>query len=306
MFKIAYGAGHYLHEAGKRLPKELDPNQTREWTLNDQVARFFAEAAGQYEGVELLRVDDPSGQREVSLAARCQAANNWGANLCVAFHHNAGINLGSGGGIEAYSCPGSSEGARYRDAIYDACIAAGGLIGDRAQPKKAYGYYVLKYTKAPAVLMEYGFMDSATDAPVILTQTYSMLVAFATMDGIAKAAGLKRKELPPEQVQAGYTLDQFIREVQRLIGTVDDGYAGPVTISMTPTVSAQKNCDHPVVAAIQKRLAALGYTDVGEADGIAGPLFTAAVVAFQKDNQCWQDGEITARNKTWRKLLGME
>ena len=42
------------------------------------------------------------------------------------------------------------------------------------------------------------------------------------------------------------------------------------------------------------------------ADGIAGPMFTAAVVAFQEDNRCWADGEITAGNKTWRKLLGME
>ena len=59
VFRIAYGAGHYLHEAGKRLPQCLDLAGTREWTLNDRVARYFAEAAAQYEGVELLRTDDP-------------------------------------------------------------------------------------------------------------------------------------------------------------------------------------------------------------------------------------------------------
>ena len=50
----------------------------------------------------------------------------------------------------------------------------------------------------------------------------------------------------------------------------------------------------------------LGYPEVGEADGIAGPKFTAAVCAFQKAHKCWVDGEITARNKTWKKLLGMK
>ena len=51
---------------------------------------------------------------------------------------------------------------------------------------------------------------------------------------------------------------------------------------------------------------ALGYTMVGEADGVAGVKFEAAVQAFQGNNHCWVDGEITACNKTWRKLLGME
>lgn len=303
MFKIAYGAGHYLYEAGKRIPEELDPDQTREWTLNDRVARFFAEAAGQYDDVQLLRVDDPAGQRWITLAARCQAANNFGADLCLAIHHNAGINLGDGGGIEAYSCPGSVEGARYRDAIYDACIAARGLKGNRSQPQKEYGYYVLRYTHAPAVLMEYGFMDSATDAPVILTEDYARLVAYATMEGIARAAGLEKKQT---QTPQAYSQEQFIRDVQRVTGSAVDGIAGPETIGNTVTVSEMKNSTHPAVVYIQKRLAALGYTDVGEADGIAGPMFTAAVVDFQKDNGCWRDGELTAKNKTWRKLLGME
>ena len=59
------------------------------------------------------------------------------------------------------------------------------------------------------------------------------------------------------------------------------------------------------VKVVQKRLYALGYTPVGEADGIAGPKFTAAVKAFQKKHDCWVDGEITAGNKTWKKLLSL-
>lgn len=104
----------------------------------------------------------------------------------------------------------------------------------------------------------------------------------------------------------GYTQEQFIRDVQKACGASVDGIAGPETISKTVTMSASKNRRHAAVKAVQKRLYALGYTEVGEADGIAGVKFTAAVCAFQKANKCWVDGEITARNKTWKKLLGME
>ena len=38
MFKIALSAGHYKYTAGKRCMKSLDPNETREWILNDRIA----------------------------------------------------------------------------------------------------------------------------------------------------------------------------------------------------------------------------------------------------------------------------
>lgn len=104
----------------------------------------------------------------------------------------------------------------------------------------------------------------------------------------------------------GYMLEQFIRDVQKACGAAVDGIAGKETISKTVTISESKNRKHAVVRAVQKRLYVLGYTGVGVADGIAGIKFTNAVLKFQEDNRCWVDGEITARNKTWRKLLGME
>lgn len=101
-------------------------------------------------------------------------------------------------------------------------------------------------------------------------------------------------------------LKTFIRDVQRVCGAAVDGIAGPETISKTPTLSAKTNYKHAAVKIVQKRLYALGYVEVGKADGIAGPKFTSAVAHFQDDNGCVVDGVITARNKTWRKLLGME
>lgn len=199
-FKIAYAAGHCLTTAGKRLPKALDPNQTREWVLNDRVARYFAEAAARYEGVALLRLDDPTGKAGNPVAARAKKANEWDADFLIEFHHNAGINLGSGGGMVAFCYKENTAAATYRDAIYAACIAAGGLKGNRASPKKAKGYTVLKKFNAAGVLLECGFMDSKTDAPVILTEAYSKLVGYATMEGVAKAAGLQKKTTEKTEV----------------------------------------------------------------------------------------------------------
>lgn len=103
-----------------------------------------------------------------------------------------------------------------------------------------------------------------------------------------------------------YTLKQFIKDIQTACGAKVDGIAGPETLSKTITLSAHKNDAHAAVKPVQKRLKELGYVEVGNADGIAGPKFTSAVAHFQMDNGCVVDGVITAKNKTWKKLLGMK
>jgi N-acetylmuramoyl-L-alanine amidase len=159
------------------------------------VARYFAEAAGEYGAVELLRVDDPTGKAPISLEERCRAANDFGADFCLSIHHNAYQGKPwNGSGVLAFSAPGSKQGRIYRDAIYDAVVKAGGLAGDRIGPKMEKGYTFLKSVKAPAVLVEYGFMDSAIDAPVILSDRYAKAVGCATMEAIAKVVGLRKRE----------------------------------------------------------------------------------------------------------------
>lgn len=119
---------------------------------------------------------------------------------------------------------------------------------------------------------------------------------------VAIEKALKEKEQPKSDE---YSLEDFVRDVQAAIGASVDGKAGPEILRKTVTISAVKNNRHKVVKPVQKRLYALGYTQVGSADGIAGSKFTVAMKAFQKDNGCVADGEATAKNKTWKKLLGM-
>lgn len=105
--------------------------------------------------------------------------------------------------------------------------------------------------------------------------------------------------------ESAYSLTEFVKDIQSACGASVDGIAGPETLSKTVTLSSKKNNKHEAVKFVQKRLKELGYVEIGSVDGIAGPKFTSAVAHFQQDNGCAIDGEITAKNKTWKKLLGM-
>ena len=103
-------------------------------------------------------------------------------------------------------------------------IAAGDLRGDRASPKQEKAYDALKLTKAPAVLVEYGFMDSKTDVPVILTEEYAKAVGYATMDAIAAVAGLQKN---PQlyRVQVGAFSDR--KNAENLLESMENmGFTG--------------------------------------------------------------------------------
>lgn len=216
MFKIAYCAGHYLGTAGKRVPKELDKNQTREWTLNDRVARYFAQAAKAYDNVELLRTDDPTGKTQIKIKERTKAANDWGADVYLEIHHNAGINLGKGGGVVVISKKKDVAGAAYRDSIYREVLAAGGLKGNRSNPTYEKNLSTMVNAKMPAVIIECGFMDSRTDYPIISTALYAKNLGYALMAAVAQVAGLKEKIAYTVEVGPYPTMEEACEVADRL------------------------------------------------------------------------------------------
>jgi len=201
--KIAYCAGHHLGNP-KGVSKEMGFGSIREWTLNDRVARYFAEAAEQYEGVELLRTDDPTGRTLIDIPERCAAANRWGAEVYIDMHHNAGANNTEAGGVVAYARPGDARSREYAVAIYEAAVREGGLRGNRASPIQEKNWLTMKESEMPAVLMEYGFMDSKKDTPVIVTEAYAKAVACATMEAVAQVAGLGKKTPEPQSGEKLY------------------------------------------------------------------------------------------------------
>ena len=192
-FLLALDAGHGLPTPGRRIPANLDPIQHQEWWLNQRICNYIAEAAKRYEGFEILRVDDATGAEDVGMSVRCQRANAAGADLYYSAHHNAGINGGRGGGVVAFSLGEGSTAAGWRDALYAAIVAAGGLAGNRSSPKTTADFYVLRNTAMPAVLIEHGFMDAPDDVPAILREDYAKAVGYAVAECIATRAGLAKK-----------------------------------------------------------------------------------------------------------------
>ena len=103
MFRIVLDAGHGYNTLGKRCLKSIDPNQTREWWLNARICEKVQGYLSEYEGYELIRVDDTTGKKDISLGTRVANANKFNADIYISVHHNAGINGGSGGGVVAFT-----------------------------------------------------------------------------------------------------------------------------------------------------------------------------------------------------------
>ena len=140
----------------------------------------------------------------------------------------------------------------------------------------------------------------------VFKKSYSLNYAKIVGYGRPRYDGESSTDTSTAKAEGEYTLKQFVKDVQKACGAAVDGIAGKETLSKTVTLSAKENNRHAAVLAVQKRLCALGYAEVGKIDGVAGMKFTSAVAHFQQDNGCAVDGVITAKNKTWRKLLGME
>lgn len=195
MFKIALDAGHGKYTPGKRCLKTIDKNETREWFLNDRICDKIEKKLSLYDGFSLLRVDDTTGEIDVTLGERVKKANNFDADIYLSVHHNAGINGGSGGGIVAITYTNASaKSNEYQKLIYDELIKETGLKGNRYTPLAKQNLYVCRETKMPSVLVECGFMDSTTDVPIILTEDFAEKVASALTMALATIGNLKLKK----------------------------------------------------------------------------------------------------------------
>lgn len=189
MAKIAIDAGHGKYTAGKRCLKSLDKNETREWILNSRIAtdlEMYLKSAGH----ETLRVDDITGETDVSLSNRVKKANDWKADYYISIHHNAGVKGGSGGGTVVYKYNGATGKSKStQEAIYEYVIKRGNLKGNRYDGTLDGNFYVIRKTSMPSSLIECGFMDSSTDIKYILDKEWSKKIALGIAEGICKVYG---------------------------------------------------------------------------------------------------------------------
>ena len=246
-----------------------------------------------------------------NIVARCNAHK---ADLDVSIHCNAGAADVKGNGqttgteVLVYQAGNAAAGYAARIAV---SIAALGFKnrGVKARPD----LYVLKHTKAPALLVECCFVDDADDVALYRPEA----MANAIVDGITQV--VSRRYTAQFQMwlndtyNAGLVVDgiwgprtraaairAFQTELNDQFGAdLDvDGIWGPKT--QAAAVNVRRGARGNLTRIIQGALYARGY-DAHGFDGIFGPGCERAVRAFQHNSGLWADG-IVGPN-TWAALL---
>lgn len=304
MFKIALNAGHGINTAGKRCLKSLDSNETREWTLNSRICNKIEEKLNLYSGYEVLRLDDITGQSDVSLKTRTNTANDWGADFYLSAHHNAGVNGGIGGGIETYIYTNASkQSEEWQNALYESLIRHTALKGNRADGTRRANLHEVRETNMPAVLIECGFMDSSIDVPIILTEEFASEIADACVEVLVTKGNLPKKETSAQNT----TNNNKVLEWQN--AAISDGFkfakfgADGKWGSECENIAKQAICKKRDIYKY-KNLTKIVQMAVGvTADGLFGNNTKNAVINFQKANRLTPDGCVGLN--TWKKILGV-
>lgn len=261
-----------------------------------------------------------------NIVARC---NSHSADLDVSIHFNAAANDPAGNGrttgTEVLVYSASSAAAPYAANI---CAAIAALGFRNRGVKERPGLYVLKHTRAPALLVECCFVDDADDAAIYSPEAMAAAIVQGITGQAAPAAPAEQPETPakaegyPAQFQrwlnegygAGLDVDGLwgpktkagaVRALQTELnaqfgkGLTVDGLWGPKT--RAACVNVKQGASGNLTRIIQGILYCRGYDPKGF-DGIFGAGCAAAVKTFQTDAGLSADG-IVGRN-TWAALLG--
>lgn len=185
---ITIDAGHGLKTSGKQTASNLG-TVYKEWSLNDKVVRKIMDALANYNGVEVHRIDDPTGATDIALKTRVSKSNSLKADIHISIHQNAG----GGTGTEVYwHTKGTAEDKKLAGIVAPKLASKTGL---RNRGVKTASFAVLT-CKATAILCEGGFMDTANDYAVITSDKGQQAYADAVVEGLVEYLGLTKKTQP--------------------------------------------------------------------------------------------------------------
>ena len=166
--------GHGVDCAGKRSPVWPDGSQLLEWEFNRDIVSRLSEMLVRSGIPYEVLVPEMS---DVPLSERCRRANEIydreaGNCILLSIHGNAG----GGTGWEAYTTRGDTKADGLASLLYDEAEWEFAREGWRIRKDFADGdadkesdFYILKHTKAPAVLTENFFMDNERDCRLMLS-----------------------------------------------------------------------------------------------------------------------------------------
>ncbi|GAB6181839.1 hypothetical protein JCM14036_31580 [Desulfotomaculum defluvii] len=134
--------------------------------------------------VVMTREDDGSF---LSLDERVQLANKTDPLCFISIHANAAANS-SVTGLETYSFYGSDK--TLANLVQSAILVRTNQVNRKV---KEAGFYVIKYTKMPSVLVETGFISNQQEDSFLFDANNQMLIAEAIADAVVQFKGLYNK-----------------------------------------------------------------------------------------------------------------
>ena len=301
MAKVFIDAGHGGKDPG------ATGNGLREKDITLSIATKVAKILQRHKiSVGQTRTKDTA----ISVSERAKKANSFNADIFVSIHANA-FTSASAQGVEVFSFPSSSNGAKLSRALLSSVLSA--KLYTKNRGTKTANFAVLRQTKMPAALIEMGFITNSQDAAMLKNRQEEFATAIAK--GILNYLGIKYvEEKKPTQKPApkpkaknvwdyyisGNSVKQLQRELNKQFkkGLSVDGLFGNDT--MGALIAVRKGAKGNITKIIQERLAAKGFSP-GAIDGIFGPSTEKSVKQFQRYNKLAVDG-IVGKN-TWKALF---
>ena len=153
----------------------------------------------------LLTRDDDS---YVSLRERCILANTEGCDLYVSMHTNSADNT-SAQGYEIFTSRGQTKADELALKLASRHIES--FPAQRNRGIREAGYYVLKFTKCPAALIEFGFFSNPAEAKWLQMDDTKRRLARSVANGILDYLGIT------ETGQSPLTIEERLDKIEKYL-----------------------------------------------------------------------------------------
>lgn len=180
---VCIDPGHGINTPGKRTPVISELGRSiKEYEFNKAVAYYLNQ---ELQRCGLNTMYATLNDYDTPLSTRTGRANKANADIYVSIHYNAG----GGSGVETYHYPGSREGKKLAQCIHEYVIQG---TSQKNRGVKSANFYVLRKTRMPAALVEYGFMDDPglREARLMINENFQRESARETAQGICKYFGV--------------------------------------------------------------------------------------------------------------------
>ncbi|WP_461206494.1 N-acetylmuramoyl-L-alanine amidase [Clostridium sp. DL1XJH146] len=264
--KIYIDAGHGGKDPGAVGNGLLEKNLTLQISLIEK--QLFVSKGHQ---VRMSRTGDAT----LSLSARVNDANTWGADVFISNHINAGGGTGEEVWCSIYGGLGRTYATRVEKNLSEIFKSRG--VKTKRGSNGDY-FYVIRATRMPAILPEFAFIDSESDTDKLKSQDIINKCAAAVVDGIlgetSSSSSIVTSAAPVEKI----VTTPFKRYLR---------YTKPYMVGSD-------------VKQVQAKLVSLGINP-GPVDGYFGYKTRSGVLAYQRKKNLAVDGIVGPQ--TWNSLF---